>query len=622
MRVSMTAGICALVLLGGCQSTDDGEAPGATADQLAAALTDKDVAEIPWQQSDKMVDLDKLLGGLSEIPAEVDVADVDEENGTATATLAWTWELDGSTWTYDSTAELVEAGGGWQVTWAPSILEPSLTDGETFDVDGLLAERGDILGGHGEPIVTDRHVVHYGLDKTRIPASAVARSARRIASALDIDPAAYVKAARAAGPQAFVEAIVLRLEDARDVDASYEAIPGAVALSGKLPLAPTKEFAAPILGSVGPATAEIIEQSDGAVQAGDVVGLSGLQARYDEQLRGTPGISVAAVDARGENARQLFTVPPVAGKPLRTTLDERLQLRAERILAGVGPDGNASAIVALRPSTGDVLAAANGPGAEGINIATYGQYAPGSTFKLVSALALMREGLTPDSPIACPPTVVVDGKAFENYDDYPSSALGEITLRQAVANSCNTAIIGQHDRLTGSDLADAAAALGVGVDHDLGFPAYFGQVPPPGSETEAAADMIGQGKVLASPLAMAAVAGSVRAGRTVLPRLLLELDTPQTPPAQPLTAAEARRLRGLMRAVVTEGSGSFLAGLPGEVGAKTGTAEYGEPDADGSLPTHTWMIATQGDLAVAVFVETGESGSRTSGPLLEAFLRH
>ena len=61
--------------------------------------------------------------------------------------------------------------------------------------------------------------------------------------------------------------------------------------------------------------------------------------------------------------------------------------------------------------------------------------------------------------------------------------------------------------------------------------------------------------------------------------------------------------------------------MPGEVGAKTGTAQYGDPDGAGELPTHAWMIATRGDLAVAVFVETGESGSQTAGPLLEAFLR-
>jgi cell division protein FtsI/penicillin-binding protein 2 len=70
-----------------------------------------------------------------------------------------------------------------------------------------------------------------------------------------------------------------------------------------------------------------------------------------------------------------------------------------------------------------------------------------------------------------------------------------------------------------------------------------------------------------------------------------------------------------MHAVVTEGSGRLLAGLPGSVGAKTGTAEYGT-----SGQTHAWMVAFHDDLAVAVFVETGESGSGTAGPLLLDFL--
>ena len=223
--------------------------------------------------------------------------------------------------------------------------------------------------------------------------------------------------------------------------------------------------------------------------------------------------------------------------------------------------------------------------------------------------------------MTCPSTIVVDGKTFKNYDDYPPSALGRITLRQAVANSCNTAIIGQHDKLDGDDLADAAAALGVGVDHDLGFPSYFGQVPPPGGETEAAADLIGQGKVLASPMSMAAVAASVRAGKAVLPRLIPAVDAQQTQPRVPLTPDEARQLRKPDARGRHRGIRGLPRRPPGDVGAKTGTAEYGEPADDGSLPTHTWMIATRGDLAVSVFVETGESGSTTAGPLLEQFLR-
>jgi cell division protein FtsI/penicillin-binding protein 2 len=329
----------------------------------------------------------------------------------------------------------------------------------------------------------------------------------------------------------------------------------------------------------------------------------------------------ASEECTRSGQRALATWAGKPGSPLRLTLDVDLQAKAEQILDQAGDETSpASAIVAIRPSTGAILAAANGPGNRGLNAATFGRYAPGSTFKIVSSLALLRAGMTPEQIVDCSPTIEVDGRSFKNYDDYPSSRLGRVTFRTAVANSCNTAIIGQRDRLGPDDLAQAAAALGVGVDHDLGFPAYFGQVPRPGGETEKAADLIGQGKVLASPLAMATAAASVVAGHAVVPHLLAGT-APSASLAKPLTTAEAAQLRALMRAVVTEGSGRFLADLPGEVGAKTGTAEYGEPDETGQLATHTWMIATRADLAVAVFVETGASGSGTSGPLLEAFLR-
>ena len=167
-------------------------------------------------------------------------------------------------------------------------------------------------------------------------------------------------------------------------------------------------------------------------------------------------------------------------------------------------------------------------------------------------------------------------------------------------------------------LADAAGSLGLGVDHDLGFPAYFGQLPPPESETEAAADLIGQGGVLASPMVMATVMASVQRGETVVPWLVDEVRSDPADTA-PLEVGEATELRSMLRAVVTGGSGAGLADLPGPpVIAKTGTAEF---DRDGKRLLHAWMVAAQGDLAVAVYVDEGASGSRTAGPVLEEFLR-
>jgi cell division protein FtsI/penicillin-binding protein 2 len=128
--------------------------------------------------------------------------------------------------------------------------------------------------------------------------------------------------------------------------------------------------------------------------------------------------------------------------------------------------------------------------------------------------------------------------------------------------------------------------------------------------------MIGQGKVEASPMAMAAVVASVAGGETVIPHLV---DGHQgTSTARPLTKQEAQQLRQMMRAVVKEGSGRVLGNLAGPaVMAKTGTAEYGRSEP---LKTHAWMIAAQGDLAVAVFVNDGKSGSQTAGPLLRTLL--
>ena len=613
--------ITAILLSTACSVVTSEGDPEAVAAQLADALSRHTLAEVPLTRDSARDAYARLVSPLDGEEVYVAVEGVAVDDDTAEVTLRWDWDLSNGSWRYTSDVRMVDDGNRWEVEWAPSVLEPSLRDGDRLGLFTLPARRGRILGQGGEPLVLDRPVLRYGLDKTAVRPGQVVPSARRVAEALDIDAEAYAARARAAGPDAFVEALVLRVEEARDrVDPSYAAIPGTVALEDELPLAPTRDFAAELIGRVGPATAEIIEESGGRIEAGDVVGISGLQARYERQLAGTPGVEVVAVDV-DERRRRLFRARPQHGRDLRTTLDPDLQSKAEGVLATLGEAAPHSALVAVRPSDGQLLAIANGPGNGGLNVATAGQYAPGSTFKVVTALALLRAGVAPDDVLSCTDTIEVDGRAFENYDDYPRERVGDISFTAAFANSCNTALIAARDLLRGDDLAQAAAALGLGVDHDLGFPAYFGQVPPAAGETEHAADLIGQGKVLASPMTMAAVAASVAGGRTVVPRLLLDHRVETVAPDVPLTEMESQTLRTLMRAVVTEGSGAFLADVPGEVGAKTGTAEYGTPGPDGQLSTHAWMVATREDLAVAVFVADGESGSGTAGPLLEMFLR-
>lgn len=625
------------VLLAGCsgggQDQRDDEAVDDLAEQVATALAERDLGSLPLtgvEPAAAAEQLDHVTAGLGDTHPSVDVADVQIDGDTALVTLDHQWLFPGAAepWTYSSRARLAETDGAWQFVWDVTAVNPDLDPGSRLRQVRSPAPRGEIHGWDGKPLVTERDVWHVGLDKPTVTKGEQEDSARRLAALLDIDADNFAAKVAAAGEQAFVVAITYRVDDkAMPSDDELDRIDGARKTGDRQMLAPTRTFARALLGTVGEATAEVIENSDGTIAAGDLVGFGGLQERYDEQLRGHAGVDVQLVP--GDNATPepsadpsagpdpaepgvLFSSAPERGADLQTSLDERTQRLAEDVLSDVGP---ASALVALQPSTGSVLAAAEGPGAEGQAVATTGRYAPGSTFKIISSLALLRAGMGPDSTVPCPETITVDGRTFENYDDYPADRLGDITLEQAVAHSCNTAFISQYDTMADFDLASAAGSLGLGLDQDLGFPAYFGEVPEDETETGRAAAMIGQGRVLASPLAMAGVAASVEAGHTVIPRLV---DTSVEPNAEPLTKAEAKQLSAMMRTVVTDGSGRFLADLTGPtVSAKTGTAEYGE----GEQPaTHAWLIATRGDLAVAVFVADGKSGSTTAGPLLKEFL--
>lgn len=628
----------ALALGASACSTDESGKARSAASSFATALQDGDVTKAPLTSgsAEAAKGYADLVAGLGAVRPKVEVTEVSAPaDGKAAATLAYSWapRAGVAPWTYTTNAPLVKEGDAWKVDYQPAAVAPGATAQTRLATTALTAERGRILGAGGTAIVAERPVVRYGIDKANVPAAQAESSARALAALAKVDADALAQQVAAAGPKAFVEAIVLRVgsADQKRVAAGVGAVPGALGVEGTMALAPTSTFARPLLGSVGQATKEIVDASKGAVVAGDVVGLGGLQQARDAQLRGTPGYRVVSTTADGE-PKTLHEAPAVAGIDVTTTLDVALQTRAEQALAQVKP---ASALVAVRPSTGEIVAAASGPGSQGYSTATLGQYPPGSTFKVVTALALLRAGVTPTTTVTCPPTLTVDGRVFKNYDDYPAALTGSVPFRAAFANSCNTAFMGLRDKADQQSLADAAAGLGLGTAA-IGVPAYLGNVPLDANEVEHAASMIGQGEVLASPLGMATVTASVVAGRPVTPVLVPQQSQPSAPasgassaaatstaaatsaapPAKPVTAAEAAALKQLMTAVVTEGSGKALRGIPGAL-AKTGTAEFG---SDTPPKTHAWMIGAKGDLAVAVFVGEGAGGAKTAGPILHTFL--
>ena len=653
----LSLALVGLIIGGSLVACDDGRAGAQdAAKQLASAMTALDVGSVAFEGKDSAAaneQLKEVFQALAPAKPAVETGELTLEKDTATVPLNYSWKIGSGEWKYTASAELKKSGGKWLTVWKPALLAPELAEGEVIGAGAQSPQRADILGAGDAKLVTYRPVVNVGIDKPKLGSADPAASAAKLAQLVGVDPAAYTQQVQAAGPEAFVTAITLRQDGRTITDEQIAQIPGASSIADLLPLAPTRTFARALLGTAAEANAEQIEKSGGTLKAGDTTGTGGLQQQYDAQLRGTDGIQVYAEKAGlsadekqalpNKGRRILFQADMKPGTPVKTTLDPRLQQLAEDVLAEVGP---ASAIVALRPSSGAVLAAASGPGSNGYNTALLGQYAPGSTFKMVDSLAMIRNGLTPDSKVECTPTLTVDGRTFKNAEGYPESSLGSVTLRDAFAHSCNTAFIAARDTVSQAQLESAATSLGVAVEAPgLGAAAFLGSVPGEAEGTEHAASMIGQGKVLLSPLAAAVMAGSVAKGSPVSPVLVLNAEansgtaapegsgTPtadgtssssSTAPApakaaeKPVTAAEAAALADMMRAVVTSGHAGFLASVPGEpVGAKTGTAEFGNENPP---KTHAWIVAVHGDLAVAVFVEEGGLGATTSGPLLKNFL--
>ncbi|MCU1358609.1 MAG: penicillin-binding protein transpeptidase [Acidimicrobiales bacterium] len=536
--------------------------------------------------------------------------------GEAVAAARVTWKLDATrTWTYDTDITVQRgtrssADDTWRIAFTPKLIEPSLAAKETLRSVRVRPARGDILGLDGQPLVGMRDVVEIGIQPSRTPDPE--GTARTVAAIVKVDPGALVLRVKAAKPDQFVSVVTLRREAYDAIRDQVQPLPGTVFHEAKQPLAPSKDFARALLGTVGPATKEIVDGSAGRVADGDQTGLSGLQRAQDAKLAGTTGLTVQVVPVGpGKAPRTIKAFPAVAGQPMTVTLDARVQVAADQVMATAPKP---AALVAIRISTGDVLAVSNGPSsASGYNRAMIGHYPPGSTFKVASGLTLLEHGVTPDTPVNCPPTFTV-GKVFKNAE---GEVLGTVPFRTDFAKSCNTAFVGQSKTITAQQLTDTAGLLGY-RKLDLGVPVFGGSVPVTADATEHAANMIGQGKVEGSPLTVALASASVASGRSLQPRIIVDPAKPQPIVGPALPPAQILQLKELMRGVVTGGTGTALAGVPGgEVSGKTGTAEFG----NASPPqTHAWFTGFQGDIAFAVLVEDGGFGGAVAAPLAAQFL--
>ncbi|WP_213454221.1 penicillin-binding transpeptidase domain-containing protein [Rhizomonospora bruguierae] len=597
--------------------------PGGTLDAIGFASPSGQ--RIPADQVAE--ELRGLAGEFRDTPPALSIAEgpkVVEDVATATVTVDWPLP-GGARWKYPTTVRLGKVKEGWQILWEPAIVHPELTAGDKLGIRREPAQRGAVTDGAGQPLVAPRNVVRVGVQPNAVQdekalireLDAAFKSVRGEIG--DVGLADLPARLKAADGGAFVDVVTLREPVYLKIKPRIYRLPGTKFVAEKRDLAPTREFARALLGSVDDVQRDDLVRSPDKYGTGDKVGHGGLQGAYDDRLRGTAATRVVIVTTKPDKStseRKIYSTEAAAGQPVHTTLDVKVQNAADQALAS--DTKHRSALVAIRISDNAVLAAANGPAGQGQNFAFTAQVPPGSTFKVVSALGLLDNGaVTLDSPVACPARYTVEGRSYKNSHDF--SIPGQVPFRTDFARSCNTAFASLYERLGPDGLNATATTLGIGGTWNAGLDAFTGSVGTGGGATARAEAMFGQGDTIVSPLAMAAATAAVARGHWQQPRLVTD-PAPQNPaPDGPRLKPESiAALKTMMREVVTQGTATQLKSVPGgPVYGKTGTAEYD----DNSDHSHAWFVGWRGDVAFAVFVEAGGNSTDTAVPLAGRFLR-
>ncbi len=445
----------------------------------------------------------------------------------------------------------------------------------------------------------------------------------------------------------------------------------------------TGDLLSHVMGYIGPISQE---EYDDLAEEGyglqDYVGKSGVEASYEEVLRGKSGKKLIEVDATGRELKTISERPPIDGTNLVLSVDLDLQQRVADILKAYSADSINAAAAVMDVHTGELLANVslpsydnnifssaisdeelnallNNPGKPLVDHLIAEQYPPGSTFKTIVGLGALEEGVAvPGTTITSRGYITLENEFDPNvvyiYPDW--APLGTLDFYGGVAMSSDVYFYylagGFPDdgfRGLGEDsVAEYARAFGLGAATGIDIPGEAtGLVPDAEWKQETIGDPwtlgdtynygIGQGYVTATPLQMLNVAAAVaNGGNLVAPRVVShfqdstgnELDAVETEVRDqlPVSQSNLQIMREAMRQSVTTGVARNAAASSVEVAGKTGTAEFGEPRPDGSHDTHGWFIGfapyDDPQVAVVVFVQNGTGGNDAApaaGRIIDAY---
>jgi len=381
----------------------------------------------------------------------------------------------------------------------------------------------------------------------------------------------------------------------------------------------------------------------------EMIGKAGLERQYNAVLTGVSGSQMIRVDARGYKHAVWEGLPEVPGHDLHLTLDVSVQRVLEKALRGWRAAG-----VVVDPRNGEVLAMASSPTYDpnmlvpaptaGVwnrlnadealplfNRAIQGRYAPGSTFKPVTAMsALLHDGFDPEDTYTCDGVFVLGTMRLRCWNTYGH---GAIALRKAIEQSCNAYFCHLGQTIGYDAIYEQAHKVGLGVLTGIDLPYETRGLLPTGEwkeknmkESWRTGDTchisIGQGFLLTTPLQMAMLASVFANGGTLYrPHLAQREGAGERVREMAWPEKALKTVRGGMHDVAALGTGRRVQVRGLEVAAKTGTAEF---DAGGVRRKNTWVTAfapfDHPTVAVAIIVENGVSGGQTVAPMVHEVL--
>lgn len=555
---------------------------------------------------------------------------------------------------------------GWRLRQLQVLDAPKytlLSEENRINIQLMAPERGLIFDRFGKPVASNTDAMRVSI----VPdlSKNIENSLRQLSGVIAIPDQVRARVLRLARRQSpYIPIIVTD-------DLSWQQFAQVNVLAPNLPGVQTDLLSvrqyhggtdmAHIVGYVGAANKVEVNEDPVTRLPGFRVGKSGVELGFDRKLRGKAGIIKLEVDARGHAIRKLDTLESQQGRELVLTIDREIQRRAMERLK----DLRRAAIVALDARTGEVLVMASTPSfdpnaiSDGLkedqwasmaesnddpftNKAIQGQYPPGSTFKMVTALAGLESGeITPETKFYCP-----GGYSYFNayFGCWKRGGHRSVWVRKALKQSCDVFFYNVAERVGITKLSAMGRKLGLGQTYEFGMPQQKpGVMPTPGwkratlgepwygGETIIAG--IGQGFVLTTPLQLAVMTARIATGRQIVPRIVrLSPDEPvEEPEPLDIDPEHLELVREGMWAVVNEGGGTArraripIAGV--EMAGKTGTSQVNTASSGRKSSSLKWEQRDHGlfvgyapadnpRYAVAAVIEHGGSGSRAAAPVV------